>query len=304
MNRTIVITGGTGFLAGILAKHFSAQNDRVLLLTRNPRPSDKHIQYVAWDGESRGAWERVLEGSDVVINMAGKSVDCRYHRKNKKAILASRINATKAIGTAILACKSPPKIWLNSSSATIYRHIIDRPMDEYTGEIGSGFSVDVCRSWEKSCLPFNTPHTRKVLLRTAMVLGHEGGVLPTLTRLVKVGLGGKMGSGHQYVSWIHQHDFLNAIEFIIGDKAISGTCNLSSPFPIPNKQFMQSLRDHYGIALGIPHIKPILEVGALLLQTETELILKSRRVIPGKLLQQGYQFTYPSINQALVQLIS
>ena len=304
MKRKIVITGGTGFLAGILAKHFSAKGDRVFLLTRTPQPKANNIQYLAWDGQSSGAWEKVLEGSDAVINMAGKSVDCRYHHKNKKAILTSRINATKAIGHAIQGCKNPPKVWLNSSSATIYRHAINQPMDEDAGEIGHGFSVDVCKSWEKCCLEFNTPATRKVLLRTAMVLGHDGGVLPTLSALVKARLGGKMGPGNQFVSWIHQQDFLGMIEFIISHKTISGPCNLSSPFPVSNQHFMQSLRDRYGITLGIPHIKPILEVGAFLLQTETELILKSRRVVPNKLLKQGYHFKYPGINQALAQLIS
>jgi uncharacterized protein (TIGR01777 family) len=244
--------------------------------------------------------------------MAGRSVDCRYSPANRRAIVQSRTNSTRVVGEAIARAKRPPALWLQSSTATIYAHRYDAPNDEFTGILGGNepgvpetwrFSIDVATQWERAMDAAPTPHTRKVKLRSAMTMSPDrGGVFDVLLRLVRWGLGGKSGDGRQYVSWIHDRDFIAALEFLIAHEELEGAVNLSSPHPLPNMEFMKELRAAWGISIGLPASNWMLETGALFLRTETELILKSRRVIPGRLLRSGFVFEFGDWTQAAKDL--
>lgn len=295
MKKKIVIAGGTGFVGQYLNKKFKAAGYEVIIISRKKN-------HVSWDDFS-GITD-VLENADMLINLAGKSVNCRYNEKNKKEIYDSRIDTTRLLGQAIGNCKNPPPLWVNSSTATIYRHAEDRPMTESTGEIGTGFSVNVATNWEKSFFSFTLPQTRRAALRMAIVLGNTGGVIKPLKNLVRFGLGGKQGNGKQMFSWIHIEDLFRIITFVQQHKEISGVLNTAAPNPVSNKILMQSLRKHMGAALGLPAPVWLLKTGAVLIKTETELILKSRWVIPERLSAAGFQFQYPDIDTALKQIIS
>lgn len=302
--KKIVIAGGTGFLGKMLSEHFAMDNYQVVVLSRSDRTSAGKISYVKWDGENLGDWKNELEGAKALINLCGKSVDCRYTSSNKKSIYDTRLNSTMILGKAIAECENPPEVWMNSSSATIYRHAEDRDMDEETGEIGTGFSVDVCQKWESAFFDAITSNTRKVALRIAIVLGKNGGALQPLKSLAKIGFGGSQGSGTQYFSWIHEVDFINSVNFILENKALSGVYNLAAPNPVKNVKFMGILRKALKIPFGIPMPKWMLEMGALIIRTETELILKSRRVVPKKLMEKGYTFQFPHLDTALSNLVT
>ncbi|NER16235.1 TIGR01777 family oxidoreductase [Spongiivirga citrea] len=301
--KKMVIAGGTGFLGQILAEYYKNKYETIFILSRRKKDSNGNINYVQWDGKSKGSWFSHLENADVLINLTGKSVDCRYNEKNKTAILNSRVDATEILGHAIRICDNPPKVWLNSSTATIYRHSMDKEMDEETGEIGTGFSVSVATSWEESFFSQITPKTRKVALRTAIVLGKKGGSLKPIVNLVKAGLGGKQGSGDQYFSWLHEDDFANAIEYIISNKHLDGVFNLVAPKPATNKQLMGRIRYLLKIPFGMPLPKWLLEIGAIMIRTETELVLKSRRVIPKRLMDEGYSFKYGDLTKCMNHLL-
>jgi uncharacterized protein len=263
---------------------------------------------VAWDGETLGPWAKELEGAAAVINLAGRSVDCRYNLRNRRLIMDSRVNSTRVLGEAIANCKSPPPVWLNSSTATIYKHSLRRAMDEATGQIGAtpeakdAFSVDVASGWEGAFNEARVPGTRKVALRTAMVLSDTGSVFRVLRQLVRFGLGGRMGSGSQYVSWIHELDFCRAIEWIMSNEDLTGPVNVTAPNPLPNAEMMRILRQVLGMPLGLAATAWMLEVGAFVMRTETELIIKSRRVVPGRLLASGFEFRFPEFNGAAEDL--
>ena len=307
----IVIAGGSGHVGNMLARHFHARGHSVLVLARTT--SLRPWRMVAWDGEHLREWVRELEGADAVVNLAGRSVNCRYHAGNRREILESRIKSTRLLGIAIAKLKEPPRVWLNASTATIYRHALDRAMDESTGEIGGQetdapetwkFSVEVATRWEESFFAVSTPKTRKVALRSAMTMSPDrGGIFDTLLRLVRFGLGGPAGSGKQFVSWIHEEDFARAIEFLIEHEEIAGAVNLAAPEPLPNREFMQALRRAWGARVGLPASPWMLEAGAILLRTETELILKSRRVVPGRLLAAGFRFRFPYWRVAAEDLV-
>ena len=259
---------------------------------------------VRWDGETLGAWAEEIDGAEVVVNLAGRSVDCRYHAENRRLIKESRERSTRIVGAAIARASRPPRVWLQASTATIYAHRHDAPNDETTGVLGGSepdapdtwrFSIDVARAWERALTDAATPHTRKVLLRSAMTMSPDrGGIFDTLLSLVRYGLGGRAGDGRQYVSWIHDQDFVRAILWLISHDEIDGPVNLAAPDPLPNSEFMRTLREAWGMPLGLPATAGMLEIGALLLRTETELILKSRRVIPGRLLEAGFTFQFPT----------
>jgi len=300
----IVIAGGTGFLGNLLIEYFISKTNQIIILTRGKERLDGNVHYVQWDGKTLGKWKQYVNHSDVLINMTGRSVDCRYHQKNKNLILNSRVDATLILQQAIEECSHPPKVWLNSSTATIYRHSLDKEMNETEGEIGTGFSVSVAKQWEHAFFKTPLPNTRKVALRTSIVLGKKGGALPTIAKLTKFGLGGKQGSGKQKISWIHEHDFCRAVDFIIKQERVNGTINIVAPKPTTNQKFMQVLRNILRIPFGIPTPKSILELGAKLIGTETELVLKSRNVIPGKLQELQFQFAYPNLKEALQQIQS
>ena len=299
--RRIVIAAAGGFLGRSLVSWFRAKGDDVVALVRRPVPG-LDAKQVLWDGETAGEWTSELEGADAVINLAGRSVDCRYHAENRRLILESRLKSTRVLGQAIGRCARPPVVWFNSASATIYRHSEDRPMDETTGEIGSGFSVDVCRAWEGEMEAAATPKTRKVMLRIAMVLGRDGGVFIPFRLLARLGLGGTLAGGRQYMSWLHEADLIGAIEFLMRRPDIAGAVNLSAPNPVTNAEWMREFRQRFGPGFGLPAAKWMLELGAFFLRTETELLLKSRRVIPGRLLEAGYCFRFPDVRSALDDL--
>ena len=303
MNRKIIIAGGTGFIGRFLSKHFVEQGDEVIVFTRSNRLDSEGVQYVKWDGESLGYWSSFLEDTDVLINMNGRSVDCRYNEQNKQEIYASRIQSTFILGEAIKKLKNPPKLWVNSSSATIYRHSEDLQMGEENGELGKGFSVDVVKKWEKVFFESDILPVRKVALRTAIVLGRNGGALRPLINLSKIGFGGRQGNGRQFFSWIHEQDMIDAIEFIIENISVEGVVNIAAPIPEKNRVVMQTIRKKLKMPIGICMPKYLLEIGARIIKTETELILKSRNVVPHKLEQLGFQFKYHSIDAALENLI-
>lgn len=299
--KNVVIAAGTGFLGQVLCRYFVTKGYTVTVLTRGAARTENGIDYVTWDARTRGRWEEVLEGAFAVINLAGKSVDCRYDEKNRKEILASRIDSTKVLGAAIRDCKQPPRHWLNAATATIYRHSEDKRMDEETGEIGHDFSMDVAQAWEAAFFEADTPLTRKTALRTAIVLGKGGGAFPPLKRLVAMGFGGKQGSGRQYISWMHEADFASAVAFII-EGEMEGVVNLVAPDPIRNADFMRALRKAMGVRWGLPLTKQLLEFGASVIGTETELVLKSRNVVPVRLQEAGFHFQYGSLGAAFQQL--
>lgn len=295
----IILAGGSGFIGRFLEKRFTQDGHTVNLLTRNPKSEND----IYWDGETAGGWVEQLNGADVLINMAGKSVDCRYTDENKQKIYDSRLKSTAILREAVSQCDNPPAVWLNSSTATIYRHAEDRPMNEETGEIGTGFSVDVATKWEQTFFGVNLPQTRRVSLRTAIVLGKEGGALVPLKRLVKFGLGGKQGSGKQMFSWIHEEDLYQSIVHIIKDKTLIGPINISAPNPLPNEEVMSILRRKMNTPIGLPSPKWLLKIGAVMIRTETELVLKSRWVVPTNLVTSGFEFKFESLNKALDDLI-
>lgn len=300
----VILAGGSGFIGQGLAKRFTAQGDKVIILSRHSAHATGGVTILPWDGKSLGDWAQVLEGADILLNLAGKSVDCRYNEKNKKAILNSRVDSTRVLGQAIRQAKNPPRLWINSSTATIYRHTEDRPMDEQTGEIGTGFSVDVATAWEKAFFEADTPKTRKVALRSAIVLGKEGGVFIPFKNLVKLGLGGIQGSGRQMFSWIHEEDLFGIIQFIQAHEDMTGVVNCSAPNPLPNREVMAAFRKALHRPMGLPAPAWLLAIGAWLIRTETELLLKSRWVVPTRLLKAGYRFKYPTFPEALASLVS
>jgi uncharacterized protein len=295
MKQKIIIAGGTGFVGKYLIPKFTQLGYEVLVISRQ-------TNHINWANEK--AIIDSLENAAMLINLAGKSVDCRYNEKNKKEIFDSRIDTTKILGNAILKCKNPPPLWINSSTATIYRHATDRAMTEATGEIGNGFSVNVATNWEKSFFDFNLKNTRQVALRMAIVLGKDGGVIHPLKNLVKAGMGGKQGSGKQMFSWVHIEDVFNIIQFIQKNVSISGVLNTSAPNPITNAYLMQSLRKMINVKLSIPLPVWLLKFGAVLIKTETELVLKSRWVVPERLMNEGFVFKYEKIEDALTEILT
>ena len=298
----IVIPGGSGQVGTILARALHQAGHEVIVLSR--KPTNALWRMVEWDAETLGGWTTELERADALINLAGRSVNCRYSAENRRLIKESRVRSTQILGEAIANVSQPPRVWLQASTATIYAHRYDAPNDEATGILGGSepnapdtwrFSIDVATSWERALNESVTPYTRKVLLRSAMTMSPDrGGVFDTLLTLVKYGLAGRSGHGRQYISWIHDQDFIRAIHWLIEHEELDGPINLAAPNPVPNSEFMRTLREAWGIAFGLPATKWMLEIGAIFLRTETELILKSRRVIPGRLLQSGFIFQFPT----------
>jgi uncharacterized protein (TIGR01777 family) len=300
--KKIIIAGGSGFLGQELIKYFGIAFDEIIILSRTKKENYGKIKYVVWDAKTLGVWCNVLEGATAVINLCGKSVDCRYTEKNKAEIFASRLDSTKIIGEAIQKCKLPPTLWINGASATIYRHSETEPMTESKGIIGEGFSVEVCKAWEKVFNDFELTQTRKINMRISMVMGKTGGVYPALINVVKKYLGGTMGKGTQQVSWVHIDDFCNMIEWFIINKNRSGIYNCVAPNPVKNKELMKLLRTKASISIALPAASWMLEIGAFFLRTETELILKSRYSYPEKALNEGFVFKCNDIKSCLQNL--
>jgi uncharacterized protein (TIGR01777 family) len=302
----IVIPGGSGQVGTILARHFQHTGHEVVVLSRKPAPAAWRV--VPWDAQQPGAWVQELDGADVVINLAGRSVNCRYTPANRRAIIESRVKSTQIVGEVIAACPRPPRVWLQASTATIYAHRFDAPNDEHTGILGGNepdapdtwkFSIDVARAWEQALGAVPTPRTRKVALRSAMTMSADrGGVFDVLLGLVRWGLGGRAGTGRQFVSWVHEADFIGAVEWLIHHEDVTGPVNVCAPEPLPNAEFMRALRRAWGARFGLPAARWMIELGAWVLRTESELVLKSRRVVPGRLLGAGFAFRFPSWPEA------
>ncbi len=309
-NKKIVIAGGSGFIGRAMAARWSADNE-VIILTRSLGGAQDNsyggrqsgtVREITWDAQTIGPWTDTLKGADILLNLSGKSVNCRYTAANKRAILESRVRATNVLGAAVKACTRPPKLWINAASATIYRHAEDRPQDEAGGEIHNDFSVQVCKAWEAAFDAHSLPYTRKAALRMAIVLG-QGGVLVPFRRLATAGLGGRQGSGRQMFSWIHIDDLCRIVEWLEQKDEATGTYNASAPGPVPNERFMQELRRALNIPAGLPAPAWMIRIGAGLIGTEAELLLKSRWVIPTRLLNEGFAFRYPGIREALADLL-
>ena len=296
----IVIPGGTGQVGGVLSRAFRARGDDVVVLSRGGT-SDARV--VEWDGRTTGAWAGEIDGADVVINLAGRSVNCRYTDANLQAMMNSRVDSTRAVGLAIEKAARPPRVWLQMSTATIYAHRFEAPNDEATGRIGGDepdvpsywkFSIDIAKAWERTQQEANTPRTRKVALRSAMVMSPDrGGVFSILFGLTRWHLGGTIAGGKQFVSWIHERDFVRAVEFLIERDDIAGPVNLAAPHPLPQRDFMAFLRAAWGTHVGLPATAWMMEIAAFVHRTDTELLLKSRRVVPGRLLGAGFSFDFP-----------
>lgn len=308
----VVIPGGTGQVGSVLARHFHGLGHSVTVLSRSASPAPWTV--VAWDARTLGSWADVLDGCDVLINLTGRSVNCRYTAQNRAEIHDSRTDSTRILNDAVGRLAQPPRIWLNASTATIYRHALDRPMDEATGELGGdepgapdtwNFSIQVAKDWEAAFFAGPvTPRTRKLALRSAITFSPDrGGVFEVLSRLVRFGLGGTNGSGDQFVSWVHEFDFVRAIDWVIGDEAFAGVVNIASPHPLPNREFMQALRAAWGQPIGLPATAWMIEIGSFLMRTESELVLKSRRVVPGRLLASEFAFEYPEWPAAARELV-
>ncbi|MBS1532842.1 MAG: TIGR01777 family oxidoreductase, partial [Bacteroidetes bacterium] len=271
----IILAGGNGYLGTVLANHYKALADDIIILARHPKAAEGNIRTLVWDGKTEGEWARELEDADLLVNLCGKNVNCRYNEKNKREILESRINPTNLLNRVVARLQYPPKLWINCASATIYRHAEDRPQDEVAGEIGAGFSVEICKAWEKVFFESDIPGTRKVALRIGIVFGKADGVFPRLLNLVKIGFGGKQGNGRQFVSWIHEQDLAAITEWILEHPNITGPVNATAPNPLTNAEQMRIIRNAYGQPFGLPAPAWLLEIGSYFIGTETELILKS-----------------------------
>ena len=307
----IVIPGGTGQVGTVLARAFHNDGHDVVVLGRNPRTAPWRVEQ--WDGTTLGHWSSEIDGANVVINLAGRSVNCRYNSENRREIMDSRLDSTRIVGQAIAAAANPPRVWLQASTATIYAHRYDAPNDDVTGIVGGGepdapdtwkFSIDVATSWERAANEIDAPATRKVLMRSALILSPDrDGIFDTLLKLVRFGLGGTAASGTQYMSWIHDLDFIRSVYWLIEHDDLSGPVNLASPNPLPNREFMRVLRGAYGMPIGLPAMEWQLAIGAFLMRSETELILKSRRVVPKLLTDSGFEFEFPEWKDAARDLI-
>ena len=302
--KKVIIPGGSGFLGRYLAAYLIEKGYTVIILSRKKGGTKDNITYLQWDGKTLGDWAKAFEGAEAVVNLAGRTVDCRYTEKNKQEILNSRIDATKVVGQAIFKCKQPPKVWLNASTATIYKGSYDIDRIEDGGEIGNDFSMNVAKTWEKTFYEAPAADIRKVAMRISIVLGKGGGAMMPLVNLTKLGLGGKQGSGQQYVSWLHIEDFARAVVWLIEQETISGSINIVSPKPIRNKEFMRTLQRVIGIPFGLPATKWMLEIGTFFLQTEAELVLKSRKVVPKRLLEAGFKHQFTDLEMAMRSILS
>ena len=305
----VVIPGGSGQVGQVLRRAFEAHGHDVVILSRSGSDGGPVRQ---WDGCTLGDWAQEIDGADVVINLAGRTVNCRYTEENLAQMMDSRVDSTRVVGEAIRRAAQPPRVWLQMSTATIYAHTHGPAHTEANGVFGGQEpdapaywkrSIDIATAWEATLDDADTPHTRKVALRTAMVMSvDKDGVFDVLAGLTRMGLGGPMGGGRQYVSWIHETDFVAAVEFLIARDDLSGAFNLAAPGPLPQRDFQTHLRSALGVWLGLPATRWMAELGAVFLRTDTELVLKSRRVVPGRLLDEGFTFQFADWPTAAVDL--
>ena len=306
MRNQIIVAGGSGFIGRLLTSALVTRGDDIVVLTRSPGQPVPSLRQVQWDGCTLSDWARELEGARALINLTGRSVNCRYNERNRREILESRVDSTRVLGEAVARCNTPPPVWLNASTATIYKHTFDQPNDEATGVIAAtpeakdAFSIKVAQAWEEALYEAQTPATRKIALRTAIVFAPgKGGIYQVLRRLTRFGLGGRIAGGKQFVSWIHGEDFSHAIDWLIDRDDFSGPVNVASPNPVTQREMMSIIRRECGVPFGLPATRWMLEVAAYFHRTEAELIIKSRRVVPGRMLAGGFQFRFPTMEDAV-----
>ncbi len=307
----IVIPGGSGQVGRVLTRALRSRGHAVSLIGRHSSKSENiHL----WDGKNLGEWVKVIDGADVVINLAGRTVNCRYTKHNLEEMMNSRVDSARVVGEAIIQAKNPPKVWLQASTATIYAHRFDADNDELKGVIGGSesdvpgywkYSIDIAQAWEKELEEAQTPQTRKVAMRSVMIMSPDrGGIFDSLLRLVRFGVGGTVAGGNQYISWVHESDFVRAVEYLIANDELSGAVNIAAPKPLPQKEFMRVLRKVWGTKIGLPASRWMAEVGAFFLRTDTELIFKSRRVISGRLQRAGFSFEFENWHKAAEELVN
>ena len=309
----IVIPGGTGAVGGMLRRSLVGAGHDVVVISRKPETLEPGVRHAVWDGRTLGAWAEELEGADAVINLAGRSVSCRYTDANLRQMMDSRVESTAVVGEAIAAATAPPRVWLQMSTATIYADRRDAPNDEATGIIGGEepdvplyweYSVRIAKRWEETQAAAKTPRTRQVALRAAMVMSADrGSVFDYLLWLSRLGLGGPVAGGDQYVSWIHGADLVRAVLFLVERDDLSGPVNLAAPDPLPQREFMRTLRGAWGRRPGLPATRWMAGLGAFALRSDPELLLKSRRVVPGRLLDAGFTFEHPTWAGAAAALV-
>jgi uncharacterized protein (TIGR01777 family) len=302
--KKIILAGGNGYLGNVLADYYSDKAEEILILSRHAKETINNIKTIVWDGKTAGDWIPSLEGADLLINLCGKNVNCRYTRKNKAEIVTSRVKPTLLLAMAVNNLQHPPELWINVTSATIYRHAEDRPQNETTGELGNGFSVDVCRQWEAAFFNAATTYTRKIALRMAIVLGARDGAFPRLNNLVELRMGGRQGNGKQLISWVHEHDAARTTEWLLEHKNLEGIINCTAPTAINNFDFMRTIRKACRVSFGLPAPKWLLEIGAAVIGTETELILKSRWVEPKRLMESGFKFAFSRAEDAVKEILA
>jgi uncharacterized protein (TIGR01777 family) len=294
--RKLVIAGANGFLGRYLSRHFHSLGWEVVGLARRQQGLDANCRYVNWDGKSLGDWAAEINGADVLVNLAGRSVNCRYSKRNKRQIINSRVESTSILGEAIAACENPPAHWINASTLAVYADLKDKPQCE-GGKVGEGFSVEVAKAWEGAFFKAQVPDkVRRVALRISLVMAKEPGtVYSYLLKLSKMFLGGPVGGGKQMVSWIHVDDFCRAVEWLIEHPEIRGAINITSPEPLTNKEMMRRFRKLAKRPFGLPAAVWMVQIGAFFLRTEAELVLKNRWVIPKRLQQNGFEFSRPEL---------
>lgn len=307
--KHVMVFGGSGHIGAALLRHLDPNTYRVTIVSRNPqRPQD-----LAWDGKNLGDWAKHLESTDVVINLAGRRVHCRYNQANLQDMMDSRLDSTRILGEAIAGCSNPPAVWLQSSTATIYTHTFASANDDVTGELGGAepglpevwkYSLEIAKNWEAELERAQTPGTRKVAMRMAVMMGIDrDSAFDIFSRLARLGLGGRLGAGNQFVSWIHEQDLVRAMEFLMtGD--LSGPVNLASPHPLPQVEFSRELRRAWGVPFGLPATRHMVAAGAWLLDGDAEIVMKSRRVVPKRLTEAGFTFEFPVWRDAVRDLVT
>ena len=307
MKDKIVLAGGTGFLGKALAQFFAEKEYEVVVLGRsNELPADfPEARLVTWDARTIGSWMKELEGAKALVNLCGRSVDCRYNESNRRLILDSRVNATRVLGDAVAQATIPPKVWLNAGTATIYE---DRrgdlpPHDENSDDLGHGFSVEVAKAWEEAFLETQVHHVRKVAMRISIVLGTGGGAFPVMRRFARLGLGGRQGPGSQWMSWLHLDDWVGIVDWLVSTDSVSRVVNLAAPNPVTNASFMSEMRSAFApFGVGFPAPAFAVRFGAVFLRTAPELVLKSRKVVSRVLRDEGYVFRFPTLEDAIFDL--
>ncbi|MFN3728620.1 MAG: TIGR01777 family oxidoreductase [Fimbriimonadaceae bacterium] len=298
----IVIAGGTGLIGTALIEHFQKFGHEVVVLTHTHGKAKRGVHAEYWDGKSQGVWASQLEGAEAVINLSGSPIAVLWTPANRKQILESRVNPTRAIGEAIANLQSPPKVWLNASAIGFYGNTGSRQVDEGAGP-GPNFLGDTCLKWERAMDAFPTPNTRKVRLRFGQVLAREGGYLPPMVRLTSLFLGGSAGNGQQYVSWVHIRDVCKMTRWALNEEGIEGPLNVTGPLPVTNGTFMRTLRR----VVGRPYCPPIpgfmIYLASQFNHVESALVLEGQNVTPAKALNNGFKFEFLNVEQALQNLV-